>query len=165
MKPNRKHVMTGIAAAGIGAAVLAGGGAALAATTAGPPPAAATMASPLDGLGADCGYGLSGGRHVQAGQQTVLAAAARYLGMTQAELRIQLQDGKSLAEVATAQGKPVSGLKDALLAAITSRVNANTGLTAEQKAAILAQVKSNLDTIVNATHPIRAGLGPMWARR
>ena len=85
--------------------------------------------------------------------------------MTQAELRSQLQDGKTLAEVARAEGKPVPGLKNAILAAITSRVNASTALTAEQKAAIIARVKTNLDTIVNATHPVRAGLGPMWARR
>ncbi|MGE5291764.1 MAG: hypothetical protein ACM3ML_32120 [Micromonosporaceae bacterium] len=165
MKLNRKRVVTGIAATGIAAGVLAGGGAAFAATSATPAPAASTSASPPCGMRADYGYGQFGGMHVQAGQQTVLAAAARYLGLTQTELRTQLQAGKSFADVAKAQGKSVSGLKDAILAAVTSRVNANTRLTAEQKETILAQVKSNLDTIVNATHPAGAGLGPIWARR
>jgi hypothetical protein len=167
MTLNRRHVMTGIAATGIAAAVLAGGGAALAATTAGPAPAVTTAAGPLGGIRAGCGYGYgpAGGMRVQAGQQTVLAAAASYLRMSQAELRTQLQAGKSFADVARAQGKSVSGLKDAILAALTSRVNASTRLTAEQKQTILAQVRSNLDTIVNATHPVAGGLGPMWARR
>lgn len=162
MKLNRKRILTGLAAAGIAAGVLAGGGAALAATGATPAPAA-TSASPPCGMG--YGYGQFGGMHAQAGQQTVLSAAAGYLGLTQAELRTQLQAGKSFADVAKAEGKSVSGLKDAILAAVTSRVNASTRLTAEQKATILAQVKSNLDTIVTATHPAGAGLGPMWDRR
>ncbi len=163
MKRNRKRIVTVLAATGIAAGVLAGGGAAFAATGAAPAPAASTSASPLCGMGAGHGDGQFGGMHAQAGQQTVLAAAARYLGLTQAELRTQLQAGKSFADVAQAQGKPVSGLTDAILAAITSRVNANTRLTAEQKETIIAQVKSRLDTIVNATHPAD-GLGPMWAR-
>lgn len=171
MTLNRKRIVTGIAATGIAAGVLAGGGAALAATTAAAAPATAVTASagPLGGMGPGYGYGYGygpvGGMRVQAGQQTVLAAAARYLGMSQDQLRSQLQAGKSFAEVAQARGKSVSGLKDAILAAVTSRVNASTRLTAEQKKTILAQVKSNLDTIVNATHPVRDGLGPRWARR
>ena len=162
MKLNRKRVVTGLAATGIAAGVLAGGGIALAANGPAPARAAATSASPPCGMHA--GYGQFGGMHLQAGQQTALAAAASYLGLTQTELRTQLQAGKSLADVSTAQGKPVSGLKDAILAAVTSHVNANTRLTAEQKNTILAQVKNNLDAIVNATHPVGAGLGPMWAR-
>jgi hypothetical protein len=161
MKLNRKRVVTGLAVTGLAAGVLAGGGAALAATGATPTPAASTSASPPCGMGAGYGHGQFGGMHVLAGQQTAVAAAARYLGLTQTELRTQLQAGKSFADVANAQGKPVSGLKDAILAAVTSRVNANTRLTAEQKETILAQVKGNLDTIVNATHPVGAGIGPM----
>src|SRR5437763_15807723 len=39
-----------------------------------------------------------------------LSAAAEYLGLTEAQLRSQLESGKSLAQVATAQGKSGSGL-------------------------------------------------------
>ncbi len=165
MKLNGRRVATGIAAAGIAAGVLAGGGVALAATNTTPAHADSTSADPPCGMRAGYGFGQSGRVQAQAGQQTMLAAAARYLGMTQTELRTQLQDGKSFADVAQAQSKSVPGLKDAILAAVTNRMNANTRLTAEQKETILAQVKSNLDTIVHATHPAGTGFGPMWARR
>ena len=39
-----------------------------------------------------------------------LGAAADYLGLTREELRTELQGGKSLAQVATAEGKTVDGL-------------------------------------------------------
>ena len=52
----------------------------------------------------------------------------------------------------------MSGLKDAILAAITSRINAHTALTARQRAAILAEVKDHLDTMVNMIHPSGAGI-------
>lgn len=104
---------------------------------------------------------------VRAGQQPVLTAAADYLGLSLTQLRTQLHAGKSLADIATARGKPVAGLKDAILAAMTSRVNANTALTAQQKAALISQVKSHLDIMINtdmdmdmawATGPARPGL-------
>ena len=50
----------------------------------------------------------------------------------------QLQGGQSLADIAAAQGKSVSGLEDAMIAAMTSHLDANTTLTAEQKAALAA---------------------------
>ena len=86
---------------------------------------------------------------MQAGQQPVMTAAADYLGLSLTQLRTQLHAGTSLADIATAQGKPASGLKDAILAAMTSRINADTALTAQQKAAMISQVKSHLDTMIN----------------
>ena len=160
MKLNRKRVVTGLAATGLVAGALAGGGVALAATGATPTPATSTSADPPYGLGA----GHFGGMHgMWSDQQPPLAAAAAYLGMSQDELRTQLQAGKSLADVAHAQGKPVSGLKDAILAAMTSRINANSALTAAQQTAIITQMKSHLDTMVNMTYPSGAGTGPMGA--
>ena len=160
MKLNRKRVVTGLVAAGLVAGALAGGGVALAATGATPAPATSTSAGSPYGYGMGAGH--AGGMHgMWSGQQPGLAAAAAYLGLTQAQLRDQLQAGKSLADVATAQGKTVPGLKDAILTAITSRINANTALTAGQKAAILAEVKDHLDTMVNMTHPSGAGIGRM----
>jgi hypothetical protein len=64
-------------------------------------------------------------------------AAAQYLGLTDAQLQTQLQAGKSLAAVATAQGKTVAGLK----------------------AALVAQFSSTLDAYVNATHSDPGGPG------
>src|SRR5215218_5312034 len=45
-----------------------------------------------------------------------LAAAATYLGLSETELRTQLDAGKTLADVAKAQGKTVDGLVAALVA-------------------------------------------------
>jgi lambda repressor-like predicted transcriptional regulator len=48
----------------------------------------------------------------------LLDAAADYLGMTQADVRAALRDGKSLADLAKDKGKSVDGLKQALRTAI-----------------------------------------------
>ena len=146
MKLTRKHVVTGLAAAGLMAGALTAGGVALASTGSAPASATSASATPSDGPGTgNCGgmYGM------WSGQQPVMTAAADYLGLSLTQLRTQLHAGTSLADIATAQGKPVSGLKDAILAAMTSRINADTELTAQQKAAMISQVKSHLDTMVN----------------
>jgi hypothetical protein len=128
------------------AGALTAGGVALAST--GSAPSFATSASATSSYGP--GTGNCGGRYgMQAGQQPVMTAAADYLGLSPTQLRTQLHSGASLADIATAQGKPASGLKDAILAAMTSRINANTALTAQQKAAMISQVKSHLDTMIN----------------
>ena len=93
------------------------------------------------------------------GQQPVMTAAADYLSLSLGQLRTQLQPGHSLADIARAQGKPVSGLKDAILAAMTSRINADTALTAQQKAAMISQVKSHLDTMINLDMDQMPGTG------
>jgi hypothetical protein len=82
------------------------------------------------------------------------AAAAAYLGLTQAELRTQLKAGKSLTQVATAQGKPVDGLEAAILAAAKTRLDkavADGRLTAAQENTMLENLQSHLDEIVNRT--------------
>lgn len=52
--------------------------------------------------------------------QTVNNAAANYLGMSAQDLRTQLNSGKSLSDIATAQGKSVDGLKSAISTALKS---------------------------------------------
>lgn len=52
----------------------------------------------------------------------VLATAATYIGITEAALRTELQAGKSLAEVAVANGKTRDGLIAALSAAATQAI-------------------------------------------
>lgn len=101
------------------------------------------------------GPGLGRGGH--------LADAATYLGLTEAKLIEQLQAGTSLADVAKAQGKPVAGLKDALLASEKKELDALVAdgrITRAQADDALARKKERLDAIVNGTFGDRDGDGP-----
>jgi hypothetical protein len=83
-------------------------------------------------------------------------AVASYLGLTGAELRAQLRAGKSLAQIATAQGKSVDGLKAAILGAAKAKLDravANNRLTAAQEKTILDRLSAHLDELVNRTRP------------
>jgi uncharacterized protein YaiL (DUF2058 family) len=85
-----------------------------------------------------------------------LDAAASYLGLSEDALRTQLQDGKSLADVAKAQKKDVAGLKAALKAAVTKQLDdavADKRLTAEQRTKILADIDARLDDVIDNTRP------------
>jgi hypothetical protein len=146
---NRMRVLAAIAVAGIAVGAQAYGGAAFASAV-GPAhlPVTATATGTAAGW-RDGGCGHMG--RMWSGHDPVLKAAAGYLGLSQAQLRSELQSGKSLADVARAQGKPVSGLKSTVLGAITSWINASSRLSASQKTAAIAQVKSHLDAIVNTT--------------
>ena len=166
MKLNRKRLATGLMATGLAAGALAGGGVALASAGAAPAPATSTPTSPPYGPGSGHfgGMGSMGGMEdsmsgMWSGQQPVMNAAADYLGLTLAQLRTQLRSGNSLADIATAQGKTVPDLRNALLAAMTSRLSANTALTAQQRAAMISQAKDHLDTMINMDMPPSAGTG------
>jgi len=162
MKLNRKRVVTGLVATGLVAGALAGGGVAFASAGAAPAPATSTSASPSCGPGSGHFGGMDGMGGRWSGQQPVMNAAADYLGLSLTQLHTQLQSGNSLADIATAQGKTVPGLKNALLAAMTSRINANTALTSQQRAAMISQAKDHLDTMINMDmpHSPAPGMGP-----
>src|SRR4051794_32491105 len=71
-------------------------------------------ASPIFGLG---GPGFDHhGRFGHDGPFGGLETAASYLGVTEAELRTELMNGKTLAQVAKDKGKSVDGLVNALVA-------------------------------------------------
>lgn len=53
----------------------------------------------------------------------LIGTAAKYLGMTRAQVLEGVHDGKSLADLAEAKGKSVDGLKQALRDAITEHVD------------------------------------------
>ena len=89
--------------------------------------------------------------------QPVLTAAATYLGLTPAALAAELHQGKSLAEIAQAQGKTRTGLKDALVAALQARINARTDLTPEARKQALDHLDTHVEQILDrhvtpATH-------------
>ncbi len=71
-------------------------------------------------LGLRGGHGSRGGPGHHRGPG--LDDAASYLGVTVAELREALADGRSLADVARAEGKAVDGLVDTLVAAAEARL-------------------------------------------
>jgi hypothetical protein len=77
-------------------------------------------------------------------------AAASYLGMSQSALHTQLEKGMTLARVATARGKSVSGLENAITTAFASSVNADGDLTATEKSAIIEGEKSRVDAFVHS---------------
>jgi hypothetical protein len=85
-----------------------------------------------------------------------LDAAASYLGLTEDQLRTQLQSGKTLADVAKAQGKSVDGLIDALVAAAKQHLDeavADGRLTKAQEDQILSDLKQRITDRVNGKLP------------
>jgi hypothetical protein len=156
MERKKRRMITGLAATGVLAGALAGGGVALASTTGAAQPAAVTAAATTGAAASTAAPAVRKGgtrflRRHHAGR-LVLRTAAGYLGLTPAELLTQLHAGKSLAAVATAQGKSVSGLESTILAAAVKRIDASK-LTAARKAAVISDVKTNLNAFVNAVHP------------
>ncbi len=112
------------------------------------------------GEGALFGLGRPGFGHRMRGPHLHLGldAAATYLGLGAAELRTQLDAGKSLADVAKAQGKSVDGLVDAMVAAEKKRLDeavAAGKLTQAQADGLLAEVKEHTADLVNRTLPER----------
>jgi hypothetical protein len=94
-----------------------------------------------------------GGIHTLGG---TLDAAATYLGLTEDQLQTQLESGKSLADVAKAQGKSVDGLKQALTADLKTKLDQavkDGRLTQSQADSILAKVSASLDDLINGTLP------------
>jgi hypothetical protein len=93
-----------------------------------------------------------------------LDAAAKYLGLTDAELRARLRSGKSLAQIAAAQKKPVGGLKSAIEASVKKDLDqavADKRITQAQEDHILSELHGRLDEIVNRT----PGAGPRFGAR
>ena len=80
-----------------------------------------------------------------------LDAAAEALGVTDQELRTALREGKTLAEVAEAEGVGVDTLVDALVAAATERAEravTDGRLTQEQADELLAGLPERIETAV-----------------
>jgi hypothetical protein len=81
-----------------------------------------------------------------------LDAAAKYLGLTAAKLRTELEAGKTLAEVAKAQDKSVDGLIAALKADAKQKLDAAVKagrLTQAQETRMLADLDQRLGDFVN----------------
>jgi len=93
------------------------------------------------------------GRGGHAGKAAVLRVAAKYIGITPRALMAELK-GKSLAQVATAHGKTVSGLKEALLKPFKARLDkavAAGRISSADAQARLAKLSARLDELINRT--------------
>ncbi len=120
-----------------------------------------------DGPGLGFGPGFGGPRGGHGGPGGHLDDAATFLGLTTEGLVTQLQDGKTLGEVATSAGKSVDGLKAALLASEQEELAAAVAdgrLTQAQADEILARADERLDDLIAGTMPQhghgRPGFGP-----
>ena len=83
-----------------------------------------------------------------------LDAAANYLGLTEAQLETQLENGKSLAQVAKDQGKSADGLVAALVASAKQKLDqavAAGRLTKAQETEMLNGLKDRITNLVNGT--------------
>jgi hypothetical protein len=99
-------------------------------------------------------------------------AASKYLGLTNQQLVKQLRSGKSLAQIAGDQQKPVDGLKSAITAAVKSDLDkavTNKKLTADQESKLLSKLGSRLDDLVNRkglfAGPPGFGKGGAWGAK
>lgn len=162
-----KTVIAGV----VTAAALAIGGGALAATQTGPgageqpglndaagEPAQEPAERMREGLGerGQPPHGRCGHHHRHKLIRGALATASSYLGLTGAELREALRDGRTLAELAVDEGKTVDGLVEAMVADATRHLNAAVAsgrLTEQQKERILEGLPERIDALVQGELP------------
>ena len=81
-----------------------------------------------------------------------LSAAADYLGLSEAELRMKLNSGQTLANIAKARGKSVEGLKQAILDEAEKKLDQlveDGELTQAEADEMLARLKSHIDDLVD----------------
>jgi hypothetical protein len=117
--------------------------------------------APLFALGGGPG-GAGHGQRGHGGGPVSLDAAATYIGITAADLRTQLDVGKTLAAIATANGKTTDGLKSALTTAAKTDLDAAVTagkLTQAQEDQILATLPARLDAEINEVHAGAPGGG------
>jgi hypothetical protein len=109
----------------------------------------------LFGLGGPgFGHGGAGGPHGVA-----LSVAATYLGLTTDALDTSLDAGKTLAAIATAQGKTAAGLEAALVADAKTKLDAQTGLTDAQKTTRLTAITAQIKDVVENGRTVGLGFG------
>ena len=99
------------------------------------------------------GRGLPGGGPLRFGFPGFgLGSAASYLGLTNMQLLQQLHSGKSLARIATAKGKTVAGLEQAMIAPLKKALDAAVrakAITSARENQIVGRWTSRLDQEIN----------------
>ena len=109
--------------------------------------AAAALAG---GIGAGVAAGAK--RHHVPG--VLLRAAAQYLGIDRSELAKDVRSGQTLAQIANAHGKSVSGLQAAMVAAVEAKLDAAVAagkLTSTREQHVLARVQKLVGRLVTSS--------------
>ena len=91
-------------------------------------------------------------------------ALTSYLGITGAELRTELQSGKTLAQIAVAHNKTADGVVSTLLADSKKRLDAAVTagkLTADKEQSFLDNMKKLLTDLVNGKRPAPPAGAPL----
>lgn len=117
--------------------------------------------APLGGRGHGPGGPGRPGRHE--GFHVGLTAAAEALGLTEDELRAELEDGSTLAEVATEHGVEPQAVIDAMVAEISAHLDekvADGELTQDEADARKAELTERITDLVNNGRPERGPGGP-----
>jgi hypothetical protein len=99
------------------------------------------------GFGFDFGFGHRGAK---------LDGIASYLGLTEAQLRSELENGKTLAQIATDHGKTVDGLVDAMVKNAKTKLDkavAAGKLKQSDEDSLLAGLKQRFTDLVNGRFP------------
>jgi len=92
-------------------------------------------------------------------QRTLIGAATAFLGLSRPALAKELRSGKSLAQIASARGKSVDGLEQALVAALRARYEAARAagkISAERAQRLSSRAEQVVERIVNAVPKARA---------
>ncbi|HEU4942697.1 MAG TPA: hypothetical protein VFT18_05480 [Gaiellaceae bacterium] len=108
------------------------------------------------------GPGFGGRHHFEFRHEHKLDTAAKYLGMTEAQLRSALEDGKTLAQIAKDKGKSVDGLVGALLGDARSRLDQQVeegNLTRAEVNEMLSGLRARITDMVNGRMPTHGRFG------
>jgi hypothetical protein len=80
-----------------------------------------------------------------------LSTAARYIGIGESQLLAQLQAGKSLAQVARAHGKSATGLQNAMVAGLRTKLDiarASGRITSSEERRLLSRMETVIGRLV-----------------
>jgi hypothetical protein len=93
------------------------------------------------------------------GPPEILHAAASYLGLSDKQLLQDLSHGKSLAQIAQAQGKTKGGLEQALMTAITAQLSkvqkAGRGIPQGFEQKLLDRIRQNLPQLLTMSPQVQ----------
>jgi hypothetical protein len=152
MERKKKRLIAGLTVTGVLAGALAWGGVTVASAGTAQPGTAVTAATASTAAQEAGTAGTARLLRLERAGKLVVTTAATYDGLTPAQLRAQLKAGQSLAAIATAKGKSVSGLENAIELALINRID-DSKLSVARKAALVTDVKDYLNAFVNAPHP------------